>query len=338
MAMMMKEQIAPNGGTLLTRALTSLAFCLAMCLALASCTTKHSPQRAQASPPSNDNPPNKPDVNWCAVTEPLAKEIPHGDVEPGRIEGNTATVTVTVGCAAGVPGRVRVVGPTESTSTVPLRPDGSVTSHITLNGVDGNVGLTFDRSVTMTVASTLSSTDHSAGALHGTATLMLERSAIRPIDITGNVVAPKTAPNAVLNMTYIDDAQSNLRVNWSWSTTPIDYGSKLVPANYIVGLFISNRAGTRWSAFRVDDVASPEATWAERIERFRAANAAGGVRDPASRVFENGEWCVTMGAARSRETRGLFIPAPNAAKSCVLVTPKEKPRRAVGSRGSAAKP
>jgi hypothetical protein len=141
----------------------------------------------------------------------------------------------------------------------------------------------------------------------------------QPISITGNVLAAVTAPNAILYMTYIDDAQSNLRINWSWSTASHAYGGD-VPANYLVGLFIYKTGSVReWHAFRVDSTPSPQATWAQRVQRFHDAYANGGIRDPAPKVFGAGEWCVVMAAASTRENGGTFLPAPGAAGSCVDV-------------------
>jgi hypothetical protein len=158
----------------------------------------------------------------------------------------------------------------------------------------------------------------------------------RPISITGNVIAPMTAPKAVLKMALIQNSQSNLGVSWSWSTSSADYGSTPVPANYSVGLFIRNAQG-QWFAFRVDAAASAQATWGQRIQRFHDTYAGGGIREPASRIVESGTWCVTLAAASTPETGGSFIQAPGAAESCVSVPAKKASRHGNDVRTSSAK-
>jgi hypothetical protein len=143
----------------------------------------------------------------------------------------------------------------------------------------------------------------------------------QPILITGNVIAPATAPLAVLKMTDTQASQSNLSVDWSWSTSPHSYVGDPVAANALVGLFIyKTKPSLEWHAFRVDSASSPQSTWAQRIQRFHDAYANGGIRDPGPRIFASGRWCIDMASASTADTGGKFTLAPDGLDENICVT------------------
>jgi hypothetical protein len=257
----------------------------------------------------------------CVLSVP---EIAHGQIAAPDVGGNTATATASLTCTASTSVTIRAVASEANpSSTVPVRPDSSITSHLTINGIDGATGVgvavVANQPKTVTLGSTLASAAPTVGVLQGNAALIVDTLATKPIGITGNVVAP-LGPKAVLKMVELTgNAQSNLGIRWSWSTTPADYGGSLVPANYLVGFFVRDATSGKWSAFRVDGSFSGEGTWAARIQAFHDKNDQGGIDEPASRVFEAGTWCITTAAASTRETGGSFIPAPGAAESCVTI-------------------
>jgi hypothetical protein len=122
-------------------------------------------------------------------------------------------------------------------------------------------------------------------------------------------------------------AESNLVVTWSWSTASVDYGEASVPANYLVGLFIRNADATQWSALAVGSPIATPGTWAQRVLSFRDEHPGGGLQQPGSRIFPGGQWCVTFGAATTRETGGEFMQAPGALESCVSVPTRTNSRK-----------
>lgn len=257
----------------------------------------------------------------CSLSTPTT--LAHGNLAVAAVQGATAAASATLLCNANMTVAVKAFRSTNNpTSTVPVRADNSITSHLTVNGADGATGTTIsavaNRPVAIPLASILTTSNPTDGALQGSAVLIAGQLQ-KPLTINGNVLAAATAPRAVLSMTMIANAQSNLGVTWAWSTTTVDYGSDLVPANHSVGLFIRNAAQTKWSAFRTDTSAATAAGWAQRIQRFHDQNAGGGIREPGSRIFESGTWCVTLAAASTAETGGVFLPAPGAAESCVTV-------------------
>ena len=263
--------------------------------------------------------------------------LPHAELTLAQVNGNLATSSATIVCDKNATVNIRaIVSASNLTSTVPLRPDSSITSHLTVNGVDGAIGASVtvvaNQPTAVALGSTLASATPTAGALQGGALLNVDTLFAKPIVITGNVIAP-LGPAAALRLVELSgNNQSNLGVHWSWSTTPHDYGSTLVPANYSVGFFVRDASASKWSAFRVDSASAPAATWAARMQVFRDKNPQGGVNEPASRVFEAGKWCITTAAASTRETGGTFIEAPGAVESCFTVT-KSVEHRGAGSRG-----
>jgi hypothetical protein len=269
----------------------------------------------------------------CSLSQPAA--LAHGNLAVANVHGSVSNVSASISCTQVTNVKVRaILSVANPTSNVPVRADGSITSHLTINGSDGAVGVNVaivaaNSPTLVTLTSTLATQAPTAGALTGAALVIVDvplQRVQRPISITGNVIAPSTAPKAALIMAAIQNAQSNLGITWSWSTSSADYGSTQVPANYSVGLFIRNVARDKWSAFRVDATASAVATWAQRIQRFHDKYASGGIREPASRVFESGTWCVTLAAASTPETGGSFVQAPGAAESCVSIPAKKVSR------------
>jgi len=275
---------------------------------------------------------NAPPVT-CAISVPTP--LAHANLAIDAVQGANVSTTATLTCT-GVGKAVKVqalASATGTSATVPVRADKSIESHLTVNGVDGYTGANVFASAAqpaqVTITSTLSSAQPTTGPLQGSAVLLAE-GLQQPIGISGNVLAPTTAPGSILNMELFPSPQSNLAVSWSWSSSSVDYGSTPVPANYLVGFFIRNPTSTQWTAFRVDSTASAQAAWAQRIQAFHDRHPTGAIREPASRIFESGSWCVALGAASSASTGGTFLPAPGATESCVTVPARG--RRADGNQ------
>jgi hypothetical protein len=261
----------------------------------------------------------------CSSTA-SAVTLAHGDVAVAAVNGNTSSTTANVTCSGNATLNVWAIrSSAEPTSIVPVRVDNSITSQLTVNGVNGHTGVTIpvtaNQSTSVTVGSTLAAGSPTIGALQGSAVLVLDvlgTQALVPIGVTGNVVVP-AAPRAVLNMVPFAGSRSNLAVSWGWSTSSTDYGNGTVPADYSVGLFIRNDKQGAWAKFETDAKPSAAASWADRIKRFHETYPIGAIEQEASRKFESGTWCVRLAAASTPETGGQFLPAPGSAESCVDV-------------------
>lgn len=265
----------------------------------------------------------------CQATAPTT--LAHGDVPLANVSGDKSMTTSTVTCNGSANVNVwAIASAANPTSTVPVRTDGSITSKLTVNGVDGKTGVTIpvtaNQPASVTLGSTLASSIPTPGTFKGNATLIVDvlgRQTTTAISVTGNVVKaptpPPTAPRPVMVMTTaVVGGTSKLHITWSWSTSLADYGSDTVPANYLVGLFVRNDALGKWHAFKTE-TGTAASTWGARIQRFHDINAGGGIEDEAPGTFESGVWCVRLAAASTPDTGGRFLPAPGAAESCVTV-------------------
>jgi len=265
----------------------------------------------------------------CSITS-TSVTLAHGNLASTAVQGSIATSVATLVCNQTTTVRVQALrSVSNATSTVPVRADSSITSHLTVNGVDGVTGAyvpaTANQPVSVNLASTLSSTTPTPGALQGDAIVYVTGQQ-KPIGITGSVeTLPTPAPKSVLNMTLVDGTTSNLGISWGWSTSSTDYGSDKVPANYLVGLFIRNESTGAWFAFKVDSPLSAAASWGSRIQRFHDAWPQGGINEEPTRAVGSGPWCVKLAAASTSETGGQFLPAPGSSESCVQVPSGRKP-------------
>lgn len=109
----------------------------------------------------------------------VEQTLAHGDLASSSLDGNTVTRKVGVYCiGAGATVHLRAVrSGSQQISTIPLRGDSSVTSRLTLNGVDGATGVSVvvpaNTQVKVDLTSTLHGSGAAAGALEGDAILIL---------------------------------------------------------------------------------------------------------------------------------------------------------------------
>jgi hypothetical protein len=111
----------------------------------------------------------------------VVSPLRHGTLEATQVSGHAITSHPTLTCSENKTVIVRAVfAPTDPRSTIPLRVDHSVSSHLTVNGVDGSTGVRINVSATarwptsLDLTSTLDTTTPSAGALEGSAVLIVE--------------------------------------------------------------------------------------------------------------------------------------------------------------------
>jgi hypothetical protein len=141
----------------------------------------------------------------------------------------------------------------------------------------------------------------------------------QPISITGNVIAPTTAPGARATLSLIQDPQSNLGVNWSWTTAPVDYGNGQVPAGHVVGLLIRNRSLHKWHPFKAI-VNATATTWGQAIQAVHDRYPVGKLKEPGPVLFESGTWCVMLAEAYDRTTDADLKVAPGTPEECETIS------------------
>jgi hypothetical protein len=113
----------------------------------------------------------------CHITAP--GPLRHDNIDVASVSGHTSTSTATLTCTGNKTVNVRaVLNSGNTTSKVPVRADGSISSHLKVNGVDGatgaNVYAPANQPVTVTLSSTLSSDAPTPGALQGSAVLIMQ--------------------------------------------------------------------------------------------------------------------------------------------------------------------
>jgi hypothetical protein len=129
----------------------------------------------------------------CRIT-PLGT-LDHKTLLPESVPGNIATTIASLACSGPTTVTVQAIrSSAQPTATVPLRVDESIRSSLTVNGVDGATGarvvVPSTAAVPLTLVSTLSATNPTAGALKGVAQLVAAGQT-QPISIIGDVkVAP----------------------------------------------------------------------------------------------------------------------------------------------------
>jgi transcription elongation GreA/GreB family factor len=105
--------------------------------------------------------------------------VAHGDLALANANGSQADGFATFQCTGNATVKVRAIAsPANPTSTIPVRSDSSITSRLTVNNADGATGVTIpvvaNQAVTVTLKSTLSTAQPTAGALLGSAALVLD--------------------------------------------------------------------------------------------------------------------------------------------------------------------
>jgi hypothetical protein len=114
----------------------------------------------------------------CTISTP-GIILAHGDLAPTNANGSQTDGFATLQCTGNATVNVRAIdSPGNPTSTVPVRADSSIMSHLTVDGVDGATGVskyvTANQPVTYTLKSTLATSQPSAGALLGNALLVVD--------------------------------------------------------------------------------------------------------------------------------------------------------------------
>jgi hypothetical protein len=111
----------------------------------------------------------------CSIN--VTGDLSHGDLALADVVGSTTTVTAVLRCSGNKTVTIRAIrSPNNPTSTIPVRTDNSITSHLAVNGMDGAVGaqvpVIANQPVNVSLTSTLSSGIPSAGPLLGNAVLV----------------------------------------------------------------------------------------------------------------------------------------------------------------------
>lgn len=120
----------------------------------------------------------KPPAQGVCVAAP--DTMKHGELAAAAVNGNVASIRVGVVCTGGVSMvKVRAVRTVANpVSTVPLRADGSITTHLTVANADGATGeylaVVDGYPSYITVKSTLTSSAPTAGSLQGTGTIIVD--------------------------------------------------------------------------------------------------------------------------------------------------------------------
>jgi hypothetical protein len=117
----------------------------------------------------------------CTVSSPTP--LAHGDMDAASVNNNVSNMEIWISCSVASNVTVRAfLSASDPTSTVPVRPNGTITSRLTVNGTDGATGVNLSipgggrwptPSTKVIVTSTLATTAPTAGDLQGTALLVV---------------------------------------------------------------------------------------------------------------------------------------------------------------------
>jgi hypothetical protein len=113
----------------------------------------------------------------CSISAPSV--LAHGDLTLPGVGGKSVESTATLRCTSTATVKVRAIVSTGNpASVVPLRADRSITSTLTINGIDGatgaNIFVTANTPVVVNLRSTLASTLPTVGTVQGNALLVVD--------------------------------------------------------------------------------------------------------------------------------------------------------------------